>query len=144
MIDELMAGLEQHDRDAVEVIKTFIDVYNSHDGTGLFSGLARYNMLEQRSVIAAIRAQSIMQFWSILRQKLKCPIPPKKADKIVSNLWAMPDQNKVLRALHEQTAECIMIARMLHDVDKSERKQLAKEQAAIEADLNQLNDEMPI
>jgi hypothetical protein len=125
---EILDTLSVPQKHAVEILKTFIDCFNSADGIGLFAGVARYSYLESRCKICAVKSRDIMGFWSSLRQKLLCPIPPKKADKIITDLWGYSSlHSEVLNILATQSAECIMIARMLHDADKSERKRLWQE-----------------
>jgi hypothetical protein len=131
-MDELLNSLPKEQKHAVTIVKTFIDCYNSRDGVGLFSGIARYNYLETRIKIAAVQARDLMQFWSFLRQKLNCPIPPKKADSIIMPLWDCDNKELVLKSLATNAAEIVMIARMLHDADKSEKKELWKELQAID------------
>ena len=124
MNNDFINALSKEQQLAVEILRTFIDCYNSGDGIGLFSGVGRYNYLESRCKIAAIQARDLMGFWSILRQKLQCPIPPKKADSIITPLWQAENQNLILKELGTKAAECIMLARMLHDGDKTERKKI--------------------
>lgn len=117
---------------AIEILKTVMDCYNSRDGIGLFSGISRYHYLQTRCEIAAVQNRTLIGFWSTLRRKLRLPIPPKKADAIISRLWEHDKPAEALKSLATESAECVMIARMLHDNDKSERKQLWKEMMATE------------
>lgn len=132
---ELIDSLPAEQRHAVETLRVFLDCYNSGEGIGLFAGVARYNYLETRCKIAAVQARDMLTFWSLLRQKLQCPIPPKKADAVIMPLWGFDQPQLVLRELASKAAECIMLARLLHDNDKSERRKLWKEtQALLEQD----------
>jgi hypothetical protein len=100
---------------AVNLIKLFIKVYNSKDGTGLFSGMARYQFLEERMKVAAIQSQTLLDFWSNLRQKLACPIASKSTDAELLEVWllASTEQHETLHALATRAAELILIARSL-------------------------------
>jgi hypothetical protein len=108
---------------AVSIIQTFIDTYNSKDGTGLFSGVARYQYLEDRTKIAAVQSRTLLDFWSNLRQKLACPIPNKGDDYGITKMWMLPanEQHETINNLATRAAEIIMIARSLADHDKADR-----------------------
>ncbi len=43
----------------MSLVKLSLDCFNSADGTGLFAGVARYNVLEQRLPLAAIKARDM-------------------------------------------------------------------------------------
>jgi len=118
-----MYELSSEQEHAVKVIKKFISCYNSQNGTGLFSGISRYHMLESRVKIAAIQSNSLMDFWSNLRQKLMCPVPNRNMDDDVIALWQYVPQNLVLKCLATQAAECIMLARVSIDEDKEKDSQ---------------------
>lgn len=108
---------------AVTIIKAFIDTYNSKDGTGLFSGVARYQYLEDRTKIAAVQSRTLLDFWSNLRQKLACPIPNKGDDTGITKIWMLPthEQHETINNLATRAAEIIMIARSLTEQDKADR-----------------------
>ena len=126
-MQDLLNTLTPAQRHAIDILKTVMDCYNTRDGIGLFSGLSRYHYLQTRCEIAAVQSRDLIGFWSALRRKLQLPIPPKKADAVISKLWQHEHPPEVLRCLATESAECVMIARMLHDGDKSERKKLWQE-----------------
>ena len=136
---ELIDSLPASQKCAIEVLKVFIDIYNTSEGTGLFAGLARYSYLETRCKIAAVQNKEIMSFWSSLRQKLNCPISSKKDDEKIIRLWGFDNQIQVIKELATKSAECIMLARLLHDEDKEERRRANKEKKDL-LDLSDLND----
>lgn len=116
-----LSAEQQH---AVLIIKQFIDCYNSVDGTGLFSGKERYFYLESRIKIAATQAKTIMNFWSILREKLQCPIPARRFYDDIVKLWSFDNQVNILRAIIIQASEFIMLARLLCDEEKGSKLEL--------------------
>lgn len=121
----------------MKLLKTTIDCFNSRDGIGRFSGPARYNQLEQVASLCAVQARSLTEFWGILLRKMMWPTPPKRMDEeILSQLSASPkDGLDVLRVIAMQTASIVMIARYLHDQDKTSRKDLEAEWQAVEEGL---------
>jgi hypothetical protein len=127
-MNELLESITPAQGHAVKIIRVFLAVYNAGDGTGLFSGISRYNMLESRLALAGARSTDLLGFWAVLRRSLRLDLPPKKADEVISALWTHPDPRGVLRCLATEAAEVIMIARMLHDQDKTEKKALWTEQ----------------
>jgi hypothetical protein len=136
LITALFNQLPPSQQRAVSIMQTFIDTYNSKDGTGLFSGVARYQYLEDRTKIAAVQSRTLMEFWSNLRQKLACPIPNKGEDVGITKMWVLSanDQHESINALATRAAEIIMIARSLADLDKADRID-AKEDAKSERKL---------
>lgn len=122
-MNELLETLSPAQRHAVDIIRVFLAVYNSKDGQGLFSGISRYQMLESRVALAGVRAKDLLGFWAILRRSLRLDIPLKKADEAIAKRWQSDEPEQVLRSFATESAEIIMIARMLGDMDKEERKQ---------------------
>ena len=51
---------------ASALIRLVLDMYNSQDGVGVFSGMNRYEKLESRIRSAATRSFSLRGFWSKL------------------------------------------------------------------------------
>lgn len=133
---EYLEGLTEPERRAVKLVKTAIDCFNSRDGIGLFSGPARYNVLEERMMLCAVQARSLTEFWGILCRKMLWPTPPKRMDEeILSQLTTAPkDGLEVLRAVATQPASVVMLARYWHDQDKGPRKELEAEWRAVEED----------
>lgn len=109
-----------------------MDCYNSHDGTGLFSGLARYGALAGRTELCAAQARDLPQFWALLLRRMQWPVPPKAADPLIVFALSAERPRAVLRVLATETASIITLARMLHDEDKATRKALRDELSALE------------
>lgn len=118
----------------MKLVKTAIDCFNSRDGIGLFSGPARYNVLEERMMLCAVQARSLTEFWGILCKKMLWPTPPKRMDEeILSQLIAAPkDGLEVMRVIATQPASIVMLARYWHGEDKQDRKELEAEWRAVE------------
>ena len=133
-MNDLLEMLEEDQKKSVLILYQFINCYNSLDGSGLFSGIDRYSYLESRAKIAALQNTTLMAFWGTLREKLNCPIQPKKFDNEISEIWRTKDPHKVLKILATQTSECITLARMLHDDEKKKKK--ADKEAVSEQPLN--------
>lgn len=112
-------GLSNEQKHAVIIIEQFIIAYNSKEGIGLFSGMARYEYLEDRARIAAIQSSNIIDFWSRLREKLGCSLPPKRCDDVILETWINEEPHKVLKVIATQASECVMIARMIIEQNKS-------------------------
>lgn len=124
---------------AIRLTKTAIDCFNSKDGIGLFSGMARYNVLEDRIRLCAVQARNLPQFWSILLTKMLWPTPPKRMDEIIlSQLDVMEagmteaDELLVLRSIATETPFVVMLARYWHDQTKKERREMEEEWRQIE------------
>lgn len=88
----------------------------------MFSGVTRYNVLAGRLEICAVQADSLPKFWALLLNKMRWPIPPKNADKLILKAISVPDGTGVLRVIATETASLITLARMLHDQDKTARR----------------------
>lgn len=107
--------------------------FNSADGTGLFTGVARYHALQGRVEICAAQARDLTQFWALLLRRMQWPVPPKAADASIVAAISAPDPRAVLRVLATESASIITLARMVHGADKAERKALRAEQVAEQA-----------
>lgn len=123
MSNELLETLSLPEQHAVMLIKTAIDSYNSFDGTGLFAGMERYQVLEGRVRIAAAQAQSLFQFWAILLRKMLWPTPSAiQGEKILPMLQSDAEED-ILRALYNETAPIIMLARSCAEESKKSPKE---------------------
>lgn len=97
------------------------------DGTGLFTGVSRYNVLAQRGMLAAVQSRDVHGFWACLLRKMQWPLPPKRMDQEVVKALMVDEPDKVLRSLGTETVSLITLARMLHDEDKARRREFFKE-----------------
>lgn len=88
----------------------------------MFAGVTRYNVLAGRLEICAVQADNLPKFWALLLNKMRWPIPPKSADKLIVSAINVPDGNGVLRVIATETPSLITLARMMHDEDKAAKK----------------------
>lgn len=129
----LIATLSPPQQSAIKLIALSLSCFNSLDGAGLFSGVARYQALQGRVEICAAQARDLAQFWALLLKRMQWPVPPKGADPLIVAAISAPDPRAVLRVLATETASIITLARMVHSDDKAERKALRAEQSAASA-----------
>lgn len=135
-LQSLLTSLSPAQQAAIKLIKTSLDCFNSADGTGLFSGVDRYNALAGRVEICSVQADSLPRFWALLLRRMQWPVPPKAADEAILQAISAPDAHEVLRVLATETASVITLARMLHDKDKAARKSM---RAIIDAEVAALD-----
>ena len=134
MLQRVMDDLSSEQRAAVEIVKTALDCYNSKDGTGLFVGATRYDTLATRMAIAAAQSQSLTAFWAKLQQRMLWGVTPKSLDEQIVKVLSVDEPLKVLTTLRKETASLVMLARMLHDIDKAERMKRGMPKGTIFAD----------
>lgn len=105
---------------AVVLARQFIDLYNSLDGTGLFSGMGRYEMLQARLNQSAVKSRSLRNFWDSLCQAMLVRIHGGEHDEGLILLFAMPlpYQRAVLRTLAEKHNSVVAISRYWHSQAK--------------------------
>lgn len=118
MLQKIMDDLSPEQRAAVEIVKTALDCYNSKDGTGLFTGASRYDILATRMAIAAAQVQNLTAFWAKLQQRMLWGVTPKALDEQIVRVLSADEPLKVLTSLRNETPSLVMLARMLHDIDK--------------------------
>jgi len=123
-LQDLLSTLSPPQQAAIRLIKLGLDCFNSADGTGLFAGVERYNVLAGRVEICAVQADSLPRFWALLLRRMQWPVPPKGADAAILEAISAPDAHEVLRVLATETASVITLARMAHDQDKAARRAL--------------------
>lgn len=119
---ELLESLSAEEQHAVRIIQTALDLYNTRDGVGFFTGPARYAVLEDRVRLVALQSQTLFEFWSRLAQRMGWPVPSKGSSESVLPLLS-GDDRAVLRALYSETASVVMLARALHDAEKTARRE---------------------
>jgi len=123
-LQDLLSTLSPPQQAAIRLIKLSLDCFNNADGTGLFAGVERYNVLAGRVEICAVQADSLPRFWALLLRRMQWPVPPKGADATILEAISAPDAYEVLRVLATETASVITLARMAHDQDKASRRAL--------------------
>lgn len=112
---------------ATAIVKSFLDAYNSGDGTGLFSGMERYSRLEARLRQAAIQAPRLRNFWDRLVSAMQVPIHGGDGDaKLLGLLTVSPGlQQQVLRVLVDDYRSVVSLARLWHTTDKQRSEEYA-------------------
>ena len=140
-LQNLLQSLTPAQQASIRLIKLSLDCFNGVDGTGMFAGVERYNVLAGRVEICAVQADSLTRFWAILLRKMQWSVPPKKADDMIVAALSVPDGAEVLRVLATETASIISLARMLHDQDKTAKKAI---RAAVEAENNPFDDDIDL
>lgn len=126
-VQQLIDNLSQPQKDAIHLVKLSLNCFNSMDGAGLFTGVARYNVLEQRLPLAALKSRNMFGMWAALLRIMQWPVPPKKLDQDIIESLNVSDPAQTLRVLATEAQAIISIARMLHDDDKAAKKALLPE-----------------
>ncbi len=106
---------------ASALVKLLLDMYNSPDGTGIFSGMDRYEKLESRVRSAAARSFSLRRFWARLCHDLRLPIHSGGDDVTLMAFYAMPLglQQDVLALMAREYRSVVTLARAWHAMGKS-------------------------
>lgn len=115
---EIMASLEQDEQQAIKLVSMFLKVFNSYDGSGIFTGVSRYTTLSNRLVIAASQSKSLFSFWGNLCRLLSVGVNPTKYDDEVAQLFSYENPMGALGTIRKKYASVIVIARMLHNEEK--------------------------
>ena len=112
---------------ATVLARLFMDTYNSLSGTGLFSGMERYAMLEARLSQAAVVSPNLRQWWDRLCAIMQVPIHAGEHDLALLDLLTLPSgaQQLVLRALAKDYRSVVAIARLWHSTAKLESEKYA-------------------
>lgn len=139
-VNDLVAGLSPPQQSAINLVRLTLNCFNTRDGTGLLSGVERYNALAGRVELCAVQASDLPKFWALLLRRMQWPVPPKRSDPEVLACLAAPDPALVLRALATETASVVTLARMLHDADKQARR---ADEADDSPDAAPFNDALP-
>jgi hypothetical protein len=126
-LQDLILTLSKAQQSAIQLVKLSLDCYNSADGCGMFAGVERYNVLAGRVEISAVQARDLPQFWALLLRRMQWPVPPAYADSRILSAISADDARDVLRVLSTETASIITLARMLHDKDKTARRELRQQ-----------------
>lgn len=111
----------------VVLVRTFLDVYNRGEGTGVFEGMERYSRLESRLRHGAIASATLRRLWDRLCDSLQVPIHGGDADLPLLDLLTLPAmvQQAVLRVLIEDYRSIVAIARLWHTTAKLESEAYA-------------------
>jgi hypothetical protein len=102
------------------LIRLLLDIYNSRDGVGVFSGMDRYEKLESRIRSAATRSFSLRGFWSKLCHDLRLPVHGGDNDSSLLAFYALPRglQQDILSLMVREYRSVVMLARAWHTTGK--------------------------
>jgi hypothetical protein len=105
---------------ATALVRLFLDLYNSAEGTGLFAGMERYGRLESRARQAAISAATLRTWWDRLCDGLVVPIHGGDHDAALLRLLTVPIplQQRTLRLLAREYRSIVAVARLWHQTAK--------------------------
>lgn len=115
------------------LVKRWLDLYNSQDGVGVFSGMARYARLETRLRHAAVGARGLRSWWDRLCGDLQVGIHAGAEDAGLLELLTLPKalQTQILAAYVKDYRSIVALARHWHAVAKGDWTQ-GKERPAVE------------
>lgn len=123
--DGVVGALAPAERRALALVGLMLRLHGGRDGEGLFSGVSRYAVLEQRLRLAAERSRTIRQLWDLTARMMRWGIGPQRHDaEVLALIAAGADERDVLRALADNAQSLVMIARHV------ERQRRAAETAA--------------
>lgn len=107
---------------ACALVKVFVDMYNSPDGAGLFSGMQRYERLESRIRNAAVRATTLRHWWNRLADEMQVRLHGGDDDRFLLSCFALSPgtQESVLRALAAEHRSVVSLARAWHGAVKQQ------------------------
>jgi len=89
-VHDALSGMMFSEFVATALIKIMIQMYNSQDGTGLFSGMERYALLESRTHAAAVRSSTLQALWSTICRDMQFPIHGGIKDFELLCFFALP------------------------------------------------------
>lgn len=112
---------------ATATVRLWLDIYNGEDGTGLFSGMGRYDMLWPRLRVSAIRSANLRQLWDRTCNQMKVGIHPSKYDESLIALFALPVlvQYAAVKTIEAEYDSLTAVARYWHTEQKNADPQYA-------------------
>lgn len=126
-IADVFADVRFDEFAATALVRLFIDLYNSTDGEGLFSGLERYRFLETRLHTAAVVSPTLRSLWNRLCDGLQVGIHGSAHDAVLFGLLSQPPgmQQLVLRTLADEYRSVVALARLWHTTAKLQDERYA-------------------
>lgn len=105
---------------ATALTRIFLDLYNSNDGEGLFSGMERYARLEARLRQSAVRSQTLRGLWNRLCDAMQVSVHGGEHDEALWRVFALPAGfgSLVLRTLTTDYRSIVALARLWHTTEK--------------------------
>ena len=119
---ELMSRFNLVEFIGVAFTRLVIDIYNSYDGSGLFSGMERYQMLDARLETSAVKSGSLRTLWDVLTRDLNLTLHPERHDEMLVTFFTLPPsvQFQVLAMLSDQHKSSVSVARLWHTKNKQQ------------------------
>lgn len=127
--------LPKAERQAVKVIQLMLDMKNDKDGEGLFNGMTRHTVLAERLGIAASQSRTLREFWSRAFKSLLWSAPPLTFNDRVLEVVMVDNEREVLTLLRGQMSVLYANAVLLHQANKTERREAREERAKEEQDV---------
>lgn len=134
---DLVADLSFPEFVATALCRSFLDCYNSQDGTGLFTGMERYARLEARLHQCAVGSHGLRGWWNRLCTSMQVSIHGGDDDLALLRLLTVPSglQQLVLRVLTDDYRSVVAMARLWHSTAKlADEKYAAKARQAVQAE----------
>jgi len=106
---------------ASALVRLLLDMYNSLEGTGVFSGMDRYEKLESRVRSAATRSFTLRGFWARLCHALRLPIHAGDDDVVLMTFYGLPRglQQDMLSLIVREYRSVVTLARAWHTISKT-------------------------
>jgi hypothetical protein len=120
IVDIFREGITFPEFVATALCRLFMDLYNSQEGEGLFSGEKRYSRLESRLMEAAIARPNLYHWWDLLTKTMNVSIHSGDEDARLFGLLSLPIglQQSVLRILTDDYRSTVSLARLWHTENK--------------------------
>lgn len=98
---------------SVSLVRHIIEWYGTGNGTGLFSGINRYDMLASRLRSCATRANTLRGFYDTISRDLQLGVPPIDSDILLMHYFRLPQtiQIAAIDRLSRDYTSIISIAR---------------------------------
>jgi hypothetical protein len=127
---------------ACAFMRVLINTHGRGDGSGLFSGMERYTMLENRLRTSGIRAQNLRQVWDTMCTDLLMDIHPEAVDAALLDFFAMPMnvQRAAITAMTTNYRTVVTIARAWNDATKM----MSENYAAAAGQMALMDDRLPV
>lgn len=127
-IHDLMSRLTAVEWLSSAYVRLLLDIYNHGDGTGLLSGIERYQMLSNRLQTSAARCHTLHRLWSVLAADLQLDMHPSEYDEMITSFWTLPPsvQYQMLDVMTGQHQAITTLARVWHTANKEQNFEYMK------------------
>lgn len=113
---------------AAILVRSFADMYSGGSGQGLMEGMRRWTRLEDRCRQAAVRAGSLLAFWSGICEDMRVPVGSGRNDQALLTALTMPPalSGLVLSEFISNTRLIVMLGREWNATDKAKDAEYAR------------------